>query len=114
MANLDLGDGISFFGIFAGHGGKNISNCQILCFFIYLYNWVHYVGPEVAFWVAQNICDELKTNPNYKAKNWEATLKEVFLSLDNKLKDENTGKELIKIAKEKEQVLINPRGDNPS
>jgi serine/threonine protein phosphatase PrpC len=56
---VDLGDGNSFFGVFDGHG-----------------------GPEVSDWVASNIVETLKANENYKKGDYKQALKETFLALD--------------------------------
>jgi serine/threonine protein phosphatase PrpC len=69
IADLDVGGkGIFVFGVFDGHGGK-----------------------EVAQWVKKNFSNELSKNSNFKSGNYQKALIENFLRMDN-LMEEPQGK----------------------
>jgi serine/threonine protein phosphatase PrpC len=73
---LDVVEGeVSVFGVFDGHGG---------C--------------EVARFVEAHLVDELKKNENFKKKNYQQALIDVFLTLDRMLLVEPGKKELQKIS----------------
>eukprot|EP00352_Strombidinopsis_acuminata_P006624 CAMPEP_0176350426 /NCGR_PEP_ID=MMETSP0126-20121128/9461_1 /TAXON_ID=141414 ORGANISM="Strombidinopsis acuminatum, Strain SPMC142" /NCGR_SAMPLE_ID=MMETSP0126 /ASSEMBLY_ACC=CAM_ASM_000229 /LENGTH=87 /DNA_ID=CAMNT_0017700421 /DNA_START=147 /DNA_END=410 /DNA_ORIENTATION=+ len=56
---LDIEKGISFFGVFDGHGGA-----------------------EVAKYVERHIVKELLNDKDFQVRNYELSLKNVFLKLD--------------------------------
>lgn len=68
------------FGVFDGHGGK-----------------------EVAKFVEAHFCQELYQNPNYREKNYEQALKETFLKMDELLNNPTAKKELMEIKNGKEE-----------
>ena len=59
IANINLSEDTSIFGIFDGHGGHEVSK----------FVQVHFI-------------DELKKNNNYKNKQFELALKETFYKMD--------------------------------
>ena len=73
---LDVVEGeVAVFGVFDGHGG---------C--------------EVARFVEAHLVDELKKNENFKKKNYQQALIDVFLALDRMLLTDAGKKELQKIS----------------
>lgn len=70
IANLDLGNGVSFFGVYDGHGGKKF-------FFLKLFK-----GNEVADFVKDHLIDELKKIPSFKSGDYEQALKDIYLRID--------------------------------
>lgn len=73
IADLNIaGSNIHAFGVFDGHGGK-----------------------EVAQWVKKKFSDELSKNKNFKSGNYQKALFENFLRMDT-LMTENTGKNELK------------------
>ena len=84
IADLNLGKSAHLFGVFDGHGGK-----------------------EVAQFVKKHFADELKKNKNYQKGNYKAALTETFLRMDEmclepsgqlELKEEN------RISKEEDEL----------
>ena len=63
IANLNLGDGNSFFGVFDGHGGKknHIFLSKNHIFF-------NFIGQEVALYVKKYYCKEFVKLASYKSK----------------------------------------------
>jgi len=59
IASLDLGDGVSIFGVLDGHGGH-----------------------EVAQYVAKHFIKQLKALESFKKKDYRTALQELFLKLD--------------------------------
>ena len=84
LARLDFDDDMHLFGVFDGHGGK-----------------------EVAIWVEENLVDILTSTKEYKEGNYPDALYESFLDVDNKLTTKETKKELMNIRNH------NPEGKNP-
>lgn len=67
--------------------------------------------------MAAHIVKDLLANENYRAKNYEKALIEVFLDLDNQMLTEEEQKNLLVLAKEKQngrELIQKPRGDEPS
>ena len=77
LANIELDSETMLFGVFDGHGGK-----------------------EVAEFVSRHFCPELLLNRSYKQGNIEQALKENFLRMDEMLKTTEGLKEIIRIAKD--------------
>ncbi len=55
IACLDLGNGVSFFGVYDGHGGK--LKCKVILS----------IGNEVADFVKEHLIQELKNLSSFKA-----------------------------------------------
>ena len=70
IANTNLGNGLSLFGVFDGHGGKQILNSLII------------TGQEVALYVKKHYTKILTNLPSFKAKNFRLALEESFLKID--------------------------------
>lgn len=68
ITRTDLPDGVSLFGVFDGHGGK-----------------------EVSIFVKEKFCDELVKLDEYKSKNYGAALKKCFRRMDV-IMEESEGK----------------------
>jgi protein phosphatase 1G len=62
LAELDFDSGKHIFGVFDGHGGK-----------------------EVAIWVAANLVKILKSNKKYQEKKYEEALYKSFIEIDEHL-----------------------------
>ncbi|OMJ94111.1 hypothetical protein SteCoe_2741 [Stentor coeruleus] len=77
LVNLSLSDTSMIFGVFDGHGGK-----------------------EVAEFVSRHFCQELISNRSYQNRNYEQALKETFLRMDELIKTQDGLKEVIRIAKD--------------
>lgn len=77
LANIALDAETMLFGVFDGHGGK-----------------------EVAEFVARHFCEELLRNRSYQQGNLEQALKENFLHMDEMLRTPDGLKEVIRIAKD--------------
>ena len=77
IAVLDLGGGVSFFGVYDGHGGN-----------------------EVAEWVRDNLIDELKQLSSFKAGNYEQALKDIYLRVDQLLTTQPVKDNLLKYKKQ--------------
>ena len=77
LVNLALDDNTMLFGVFDGHGGK-----------------------EVAEFVSRHFCVELLNSRAYKEGNFEQALKETFLRMDELLRTTEGLKEVIRIAKD--------------
>ena len=71
IAELDLGDGNSVFGVFDGHG-----------------------GPEVAKFVKAHFCKSLINCAAYKRKDYKKALEDTHLKMDKLLLSEKGKKEL--------------------
>ena len=71
IAELDLGDGNSFFGVFDGHG-----------------------GPEVAKFVKYHFCKNLINNAAYKRKDYKKALEDTFMKMDRLMLSDKGKKEL--------------------
>jgi len=59
IAELDLGNGVSYFGVFDGHGGA-----------------------EVAIFVKKHLIEELVKLPSFKNKQYEKAMIEIFYKMD--------------------------------
>lgn len=59
IAELDLGNGVSFFGVYDGHGGN-----------------------EVADYVRDHLIDELRKMESFKSKNYKKALEDIYLLMD--------------------------------
>lgn len=70
IAQLDLGNGIAFFGVYDGHGGINYNR------------WLIFLGNEVAEFVRDHLVDELKKLESFKAGDYEQCLKDIYLKMD--------------------------------
>ena len=77
LVNLALDSNAMIFGVFDGHGGK-----------------------EVAEFVSRHFCMELLNNRAYKDGNYEQALKDTFLRMDDLLRTQDGLKEVIRIAKD--------------
>ena len=77
LANMELDPETMLFGVFDGHGGK-----------------------EVAEFVSRHFCTELLRNRSYRQGNIEQALKENFLHMDEMLRSPEGLKEVIRIAKD--------------
>lgn len=62
IANLDLGDGRSFFGVYDGHGGN-----------------------EVAEWVRDHLIGILTNLDSFKSGDYEACLRDLYVTIDKLL-----------------------------
>jgi len=71
IAELDLGDGNSFFGVFDGHG-----------------------GPEVAKYVKVHFTKNLISSAAYKRKDYKKALEDTFMKMDRLLLSDKGKKEL--------------------
>lgn len=74
IAATDLPDGMSIFGVFDGHGGK-----------------------EVSLYVKKHFVDELKRLESFKSGNYEVALRELFKHMDEMLLSTAGEQELKKI-----------------
>jgi len=74
LAECKVTENISLFGVFDGHGGK-----------------------EVAKYVAEHFIEELKKNENFKKGQYQLALEESFLRMDDMLNTEEGKKELNRI-----------------
>ena len=79
IAHLDIGEGISLFGVFDGHGGA-----------------------EVAKFCQEYFLEELLLNENFKNKNYSKALEENFLRMDEILFTIEGQNKLKKLHSEKE------------
>ncbi|OMJ96243.1 hypothetical protein SteCoe_206 [Stentor coeruleus] len=77
LVNLALDDKTMIFGVFDGHGGK-----------------------EVAEFVSRHFCAEIVTLRSFKEGNFEQALKDTFLRMDELIKTTEGLKEVIRIAKD--------------
>ncbi|OMJ65755.1 hypothetical protein SteCoe_37669 [Stentor coeruleus] len=77
LVNLALDDNTMIFGVFDGHGGK-----------------------EVAEFVSRHFCIEIVTTRAFKEGNFEQALKDTFLKMDDLLRTTEGLKEVIRIAKD--------------
>ena len=77
IINLSLTAESMLFGVFDGHGGK-----------------------EVAIFVENHFCQELVKNPNFLANRIEASLRETFLHMDRMIVTKEGQKELTRIQKD--------------
>ena len=77
LANIELDSETMLFGVFDGHGGK-----------------------EVAEFVSRHFCAELLRNRSYQQGNLEQALKENFLRMDELLRTPDGIKEVIRISKD--------------
>lgn len=77
LANISLPNDTMVFGVFDGHGGK-----------------------EVAEFVSRHFCEELEKNRSYQSGNIEQGLKETFLRMDELIRTPNGTKEVIRIARD--------------
>ena len=71
----DLGPGVSFFGVFDGHGGKS-----------YLFCYNHDPGSEVALFVKAHFIEELVKLRAFKEKEYKQALTTTFLLMDELMK----------------------------
>ena len=78
ISSLDIGDGVSFFGVFDGHGGNHISTVHKILS-------IKFIGSEVACYVEKHLVKELKRLESFKRKDYRVALQEVFLKLDQLL-----------------------------
>jgi len=74
IAEVKVDDNVSLFGVFDGHGGK-----------------------EVARYVADHLIEELKRNPAYQSRDYKKALEETFLRMDDLLNTDDGKRELSKI-----------------
>jgi len=76
IAKLDIGDGISLFGVFDGHGGK-----------------------EVACFTKNHLAEEIMKMESFKKGDYKSCLEETFLKMDELLTTPNGRKELATYSK---------------
>jgi len=76
ISSLNVGGNCQVFGVFDGHGGK-----------------------EVAVWIKKKFCEELVKNKNFKSHNYDKALFENFLRMDNLMQEPLGKKELKEEAK---------------
>ena len=69
ISKVDIGDGVSLFGVFDGHGGNQ-------CFYEYI------IGSEVAKYIEKHFIRELKKTDAYKKKDYRNALQDCFMKLD--------------------------------
>lgn len=74
IANTNLGNGVSLFGVFDGHGGQ-----------------------EVALYVKKHFTKQLISLSSYKSKNYRLALEEVFYKMDEMMLTDSGMKELLKL-----------------
>ena len=77
LTALDIDESTSVFGVFDGHGGK-----------------------EVALYVAQHFTAELKKNPRYASGDIENALKQTFLRMDEMLRTPEGCKEVLRLQRD--------------
>ncbi|OMJ79224.1 hypothetical protein SteCoe_20828 [Stentor coeruleus] len=77
LVNLSLSETSMLFGVFDGHGGK-----------------------EIAEFVSRHFCQEILSNRAFQNRNYEQALKDTFLRMDELLKTQDGLKEVIRIAKD--------------
>ena len=77
LVNLNIDDQTMLFGVFDGHGGK-----------------------EVAEFVSRHFCIELVNNRAFKDGNYEQALKDTFLRMDELLRTPEGLKETLRIARD--------------
>lgn len=82
-----LGKGLYLFSVFDGHGGN-----------------------EVADYLRDNFCTELKANPNFKKKNYELALVQTFKSIDLSLNTEEVNESLKEISSAPKGSWDEPKG----
>ena len=70
IAKVDIGDGVSLFGVFDGHGGMEFQNL------------INHLGAEVAKYIEKHFIKELKKTDAYKKKDYRNALSDVFMKLD--------------------------------
>ena len=84
IAKLDFRDNQHLFGVFDGHGGK-----------------------EVAIWVERNLINILTQDKKYKDGKYNDALYRSFIEVDKRLNAKEAKQEMLKIREE------NPEGKNP-
>jgi serine/threonine protein phosphatase PrpC len=72
-------DNMSLFGVFDGHGGKDL---------------VKFIGADVAVYAKRNLPSILKSLPSFKAKDYKTALTESFFEIDRLLQSEEGKLEL--------------------
>lgn len=77
ITDLNVDTDTAVFGVFDGHGGK-----------------------EVALFVAKHFVDELKNNENYRSKRFDLSLSENFLRMDSLLNTQEGQKELMRLKRD--------------
>jgi serine/threonine protein phosphatase PrpC len=71
IVSLDLANGVSFFGVYDGHGGILLLSDEI--------------GNEVADFVKEHLIDELKTLPSFKSGAYDQALRDIYVRIDEML-----------------------------
>jgi protein phosphatase 1G len=71
IAYTNLPNGLSLFGVFDGHGGKNFS-----------FKVINTLGQEVALYVKKYYLKVLTNSSHFKARNYKQALEESFINLD--------------------------------
>ena len=74
LCEIEIPDNAMCFGVFDGHGGR-----------------------EVAVFVAKHFCAELLANEHYKNGNIEIALQETYMRMDEKLRSKEGQQELVRI-----------------
>eukprot|EP00349_Pseudokeronopsis_sp_Brazil_P001236 CAMPEP_0202956384 /NCGR_PEP_ID=MMETSP1396-20130829/887_1 /ASSEMBLY_ACC=CAM_ASM_000872 /TAXON_ID= /ORGANISM="Pseudokeronopsis sp., Strain Brazil" /LENGTH=214 /DNA_ID=CAMNT_0049673365 /DNA_START=18 /DNA_END=662 /DNA_ORIENTATION=+ len=91
IAEINLPNGEAVFGVFDGHGGK-----------------------EVALYVKDRFVNELKSLNSYKNKDYSAALKETFIRMDELLRTPQGQKDVLKYSSNEQQTSLfgRPETDN--
>lgn len=72
IAYLEVIEGVSFFGVYDGHGGTSSP--------------LPFLGNEVAEFVRDHLVEELKKLASFKAGNYEDALKDIYVHIDDMLR----------------------------
>jgi protein phosphatase 1G len=82
IAELDLGNGVSFFGVYDGHGGKsNYKNIWSISKPINPKLLIS-IGNEVADYVKEHLVSELKKMDSFINKNYRKALEDIYIKMD--------------------------------
>jgi len=84
ITSLDIEPGISFFGVYDGHGGKHLTILKSLSI----------IGSEMAWFVREHLVDELKKLESFRQREYEQCLKDIYLKMDDMIKTQYGKKKL--------------------